>query len=298
MKRYLLAALLACLALPAMALEVLATVPEWGALAREIGGSRVNVQVATTALQDPHRIEARPSLLARARRAELLLVTGAELEIGWLPLLLRDSGNRAIQPGQPGYFEAAAQVSLLDVPKVLDRAHGDVHPGGNPHVHLDPRRLLVIGQALAERMAQVDPANAAAYRQGGAEFSLRWKAAMLRWEQQARPLRGVGVWSHHASFRYLEDWLGLRALGTLEPKPGVEPSSGHLTSLLQRQAQEGGKLILRAPYQQEGASRWLADKAGIPALMLPYTVGGTAEATDLAALFDDTLNRLAKALPR
>ncbi len=289
--------LLGLAALPAHAdLKVFATVPEWAALAREIGGDKVQVYAATTAFQDPHRIEAKPSLLAQARQANLVVAAGADLEIGWLPLVLRDSGNAAIQPSQPGYFEAAAQVNRLEVPAVLDRAHGDVHAAGNPHIHLDPRNVLKVGEALTARMAELDPALAAAYRAGFKAFAGKWQTAMARWEKEAAPLRGVGVLVHHRSFVYLENWLGLRELGALEPKPGIEPTSGHLTGLLARQQATPAKMVLRAAYQQDGPSLWIAGKAGIPAVLLPYTVGGTPEAKDLFGLFDDTLQRLLKGL--
>lgn len=289
--------LLTLAALPAQAdLKVFATVPEWAALAREIGGDKVQVYAATTAFQDPHRIEAKPSLLAQARQANLVVAAGADLEIGWLPLVLRDSGNAAIQPSQPGYFEASAWVNRLEVPTVLDRAHGDVHAAGNPHVHLDPRNVLKVGEALTARMAELDPAQAATYRSGFKTFAGKWQVAMARWEKEAAPLRGVGVLVHHRSFVYLENWLGMRELGALEPKPGIEPSSGHLTSLLARQQTTPAKMVLRAAYQQDGPSLWIAGKAGIPAVLLPYTVGGTPEAKDLFGLFDDTLHRLLKGL--
>jgi len=289
--------LLTLAALPAHAdLRVFATVPEWAALVREIGGDKVQVYAATTAFQDPHRIEAKPSLLAQARQANLVVAAGADLEIGWLPLVLRDSGNATIQPSQPGYFEASAWVNRLEVPTVLDRAHGDVHAAGNPHVHLDPRNVLKVGEALTARMAELDPAQAATYRTGFKTFAGKWQVAMARWEKEAAPLRGIGVLVHHRSFVYLENWLGMRELGALEPKPGIEPSSGHLTSLLARQQTTPAKMVLRAAYQQDGPSLWIAGKAGIPAVLLPYTVGGTPEAKDLFGLFDDTLHRLLKGL--
>lgn len=289
--------LLALAALPAWAsLNIFATVPEWGALAREIGGEQVAVYTATTAFQDPHRIEAKPSLLAQARRAQLLIAAGADLEIGWLPLVVRDSGNSAIQPGRPGYFAAADYVNRLDVPTVLDRTHGDVHAAGNPHTHLNPHNVLKVGAALAGRMAELDAANAAVYQRGFKAFASKWQLAMARWEKEAMPLRGVAVLVHHSSFLYLSNWLGMKELEALEPKPGVEPTSGHLSGLLSRQQTTPAKMILRTAYNQDGPSQWLAEKAGIPAVLLPYTVGGTAEAKDLFGLFDDTLQRLLKGL--
>lgn len=276
-------------------LRVFATVPEWAALAREIGGDKLKVYSATTAFQDPHRIEAKPSLLAQARQANLVIAAGADLEVGWLPLVLRDSGNAAIQPGRPGYFEAAAFVNRLDVPTVVDRAHGDVHAAGNPHTHLDPRNVQKVGEALATRLAEIDPPNAAAYQANLKAFSSKWQAAITRWEKEADPLKGVGVLVHHASFTYLTRWLGIKEVGMLEPKPGIEPSSGHLTGLLAQQQAAPARMVLRTAYNQDGPSQWIASKTGIPAVLLPYTVGGTPEAKDLFGLFDDSLQRLLKA---
>lgn len=293
----LLAGLLLSLSLPAMAaLNVFATTPEWAALVRELGGDQVRVYTATTAFQDPHRIDAKPSLLAQARSAQLLVAVGAELEVGWLPLVQRESGNPAIQAGRPGYFEAAAFVTRLAVPQVLDRAHGDVHAAGNPHIHLDPRNVLKVATALTARLAELDAANAPTYQARFKAFSDKWQAALARWEKAAQPLRGVPVLAHHQSFVYLAAWLGLKEVGMLEPKPGVEPTSSHLAALLARQQTAPARLVLRAAYQNDGPSRWTAEKAAIPAVLLPYTVGGTPEAGDLFGLFDDTIERLLKGL--
>jgi zinc/manganese transport system substrate-binding protein len=289
--------LLAVFALPAFAaLNIFATVPEWAALAKEIGGGRVTVYAATTGLQDPHRIDARPSLIAKARSANLVAATGAELEIGWLPVVLRESGNRNIQPGVAGYFEAASAVTMLDVPKVLDRAHGDVHAGGNPHIQTDPRNIQKVADALTARMIELDPAEAMAYRTGLQEFTAKWRAALLRWEKEAAPLKGVPVLVQHAAFPYMSQWLGLKEIAALEPKPGIEPSAAYLSDIVARQKNEPARLVLRPAYQHDGPSRWVAERAKIPAVVLPFTVGGTPEATDLVALFDDTLRRLLAAL--
>ena len=292
MKRFV-ALLLAAIALPSYAaLNVFATVPEWGALAKEIGGARVTVYSATHGLQDPHRIEAKPSLIARARSANLVVATGAELEVGWLPLVLRDSGNRGIQPGQSGYFEAASAVVMIDVPKVLDRAHGDVHAGGNPHIQTDPHNIQRVAEALAARMIELDPAEAMAYRSGLQEFAAKWRAAMVRWEKEAAPLKGVPVLVQHDAFPYLNHWLGLKQVGVIEQKPGVEPSAAHLSEVLARLASQPARMVLRPAYQHDAPSRWIAERAKLPAVVMPFTVGGTPEAGDLVALFDDTLRRL------
>ena len=287
----------ALLPLPARAaLNVFATVPEWAALVTEIGGGRVTVYSATHGLQDPHRIEAKPSLIARARAAKLVVATGADLEIGWLPVVLRESGNRDIQPGQPGYFEAASVVRMLEVPKVLDRAQGDVHAAGNPHIQTDPRNILKVAMALSARLVELDPAETMVYKAALQEFAAKWQTSMARWERQASPLKGVPVLVQHSAFPYMIDWLGLKEVGTLEPKPGVEASGSYLAEVLARQATLPARMVLRPAYQYDTPSRWIAERARIPAVVLPFTIGGTPEATNLVALFDDTLQRLLAAL--
>ena len=276
----------------AHALSIFATVPEWGALAQELGGDKVKVYVATTALQDPHRIEARPSLIARARSADLVVATGAELEVGWLPLVLQQVGK---SPSGAGYFEATSVVPLLDKPTHFDRAEGDVHPFGDPHIQTDPRNIARVAAALAQRMGEVDRANAAFYAQREKDFSARWNAAVAKWEQQAAPLKGVPVVVQHKGFTYLERWLGLREVASLEPKPGIEPTATHLAAVLAQLGREPVKMVLRAAYQSDQSSLWLAERAHVKAVMLPFTVGGTPAAKDLFGLFDDTVQRLLQA---
>ncbi len=283
--------------LPARAaINVLACEPEWGALTQVLGGEKVSVYTATNALQDPHQIQARPSLIARARNADMLVCTGSELEIGWLPILLRQYGNANIQPGKPGYFEAANYVHKLEVPTRLDRADGDVHPGGNPHIQTDPRNIALVADALARRLAEIDPANAAFYAARHQAFSARWTSAIQHWETLAAPLRGVSVVVQHKGFPYLEDWLGLREVATLEPKPGVEPTSTHLAKVLAQLQRQPAKMIIRAAYNDGRASEWLAERAKIPVVVLPFTVGADAQSKDLFGLFDETVQRLLGAL--
>ena len=287
---------LAFLAWPAQAaLTVLACEPEWAALVGELAGDRAAAASATTAFQDPHHIEARPSLIARARRADLLVCTGAELESGWLPVLLRESANPRIQPGRPGHFMAADFVILLDKPQRLSRAEGDVHVQGNPHIQTDPRNIARVAEALAQRLAQLDPANAAFYETRRADFALRWRAAMQGWETRAARLKGVRVVSQHNGFPYLYQWLGLVEVATLEPKPGIEPSAAYLAEVAARLKAKPASMIVRAAYQSERPSEWLAGRSGLPAVALPYTVGGSDRAGDLFGLFDDTLGRLLEA---
>lgn len=278
-------------------LKALACEPEWGALLGELAGDAVQVSVATTPRQDPHHIEARPSLIARARRADLLVCNGAELEIGWLPLLQRESGNAKIQSGSPGYFAAADHVELIEKPAVVDRAAGDVHAAGNPHLLTDPRNLLPVADALGARLAEIDAANAELYRQRLADFRARWEAAIERWQHRAAPLEGASVAVQHGNWSYLLRWLHMQAVVDLEPKPGLEPSAAHLNHVLETLQKKPALMILRTGYQSARPASWLSRRAQIPAVELPNTVGANAAATDLFALYEDIIDRLLAALP-
>ena len=291
--RSVLALLILAAAVPAhAALKILATTADWGALATELGGERVDVYVATSALQDVHRVEAKPSLVARARTAALVVATGAEIEVGWLPVLIQESGNPRIQPGTKGYFEAAAQVTLLEVPSRLDRSMGDIHPLGNPHVHLDPHNIAIVAKALTARLAELDAAGAQYYAQRGTDFDARWTQAIARWESKAAPLKGVPVVVIHRDQAYLCHWLGLVEVAAIEPKPGLPPTTSYLASLVTRLSASPPRMILRNAYNDSKAVTWLSERIHAPVVTLPYSVGGTPEAKDLFGLFDGTLNRL------
>ncbi len=276
-------------------LRVFACEPEWGSLLAELAADTIDVDVATNALQDVHVVEARPSLIAKMRKADLLVCSGAQLEIGWLPQLLRQAGNARVTSGA-GNFMAANQVTTLDKPASVDRAGGDVHPDGNPHVQLDPYRVLAIARALSARLAELDAANAAIYQQRLGDFESRWQAAIPRWEARAAPLKGKAVVVHHSAWVYLLQWLGMREIGSLEPKPGVPPTSAHLSSLIDVTKTGGAIAIICAAYQDSKPDEWLAGRTGVPALVLPFTVGGDEQAKDLFGLYDSTIDRLLGAL--
>jgi len=213
-------------------LEVFACEPEWASLTKELGGEHVDIYTATTNQQDPHHIQARPSLVAKARQADLLICTGAELEIGWLPLLLRKSGNPKIQEGQAGYFLATDYVALLDKPIALDRSMGDVHAAGNPHVHLDPVRVQIIANKLSETLTKLDPANRSNYEKKLASFTENWQNMIQQWAERTQHLKGKPIVVHHKNWTYLQHWLGLNQAAVLEPKPGIPSTSSHLSSLV------------------------------------------------------------------
>jgi zinc/manganese transport system substrate-binding protein len=277
-------------------LNILACEPEWAALAEELGGDKVSTSSATNALQDPHYIQARPSLISKVRRADLVVCSGAELEIGWLPMLLRKGNNPDVLPGNPGFLEASGYVKRLDVALSTDRSQGDVHPQGNPHIQTNPHNIRLVAQAMSERMAQLDRENSEYYQQRLLDFQQRWASAIIAWEERAATLGGKRVIAHHKSWIYLEDWLELEELATLEPVSGIPPTATHLASLLDRFSDSSkADIIIRAPFQSEKPSRWLSEHTGIPAVMLPLTVGGSEQANDLFDFFDDIIDRLLNA---
>ena len=300
MKHRLLIALITLLTiqpLTAQALDVFACEPEWAALVSALAGDTAQITTATSAFQDAHRLQARPSLIANARSAQLLVCTGADLEVGWLPLLLRRAGNPAIQPGTDGYFVAAELVRRLEVPTRIDRAAGDVHPQGNPHVHLNPHNITRIAGKLSERLQLLDPANSASYQHRTEQFLDRWNTAIDDWETRAVNLAGLRLVAYHRSFSYLADWLDLQVVATLESKPGIPPSGAHLAKLLEQLSANPPAAIIRAPYDNEKPSSWLEARLNIDGVLLPYTVGGEEQANDLFGLFDVTLDRLESLQP-
>ena len=290
--------LLLCLvaALPAQAtLRVLACEPEWAALVKELADVRADITVATSPVQDPHHVQARPSLISAARRADLAVCTGAELEVGWLPVLLNKGANPAIRTS-PGLFLAADHVALLDIPESVSRRDGDVHAAGNPHFHLDPRRMLQVARALAERLAELDPAGAETYRANLARMEARWPAWIEELESRAGSLSGLEIVTHHSNFRYLADWLKMRTIAALEPKPGVPPSPGHLTDLVDQVSDSEARLVIYTDYNGDQAAQWLASRTALCALKLPFTVGAVPGTETLSGLYEHLVMSLTSAL--
>jgi len=287
--------ILLCLLMASQALaevRIFTCEPEWASLATELAGDNATIHSATTGLQDPHHITARPSLIAKMRRADMLICNGADLEVGWLPLLLRKAGNAKVQPGNAGYIEAANFVLLKEKPVSLDRSQGDVHPQGNPHLHTDPRNIAVIAQVVQDRLIQIDPANTAYYRQRYESFALRWQQAISRWEAETALLKGVPVVTQHKSWTYMLDWLGMKRIAVVENKPGIPAGAGHIARVAKSIQQQSVKMIIRAAYQNPRISAGLSQRTGVPVVVLPYTVGGTTTASDLFSLFDETLQLL------
>jgi zinc/manganese transport system substrate-binding protein len=275
-----------------LAFNVFTCEPEWAALVEEIGGDNVKTFSATTPFQDPHFIQARPSLIARVRRADLIICTGANLEIGWLPVLLRQAGNASVNVGTDGFIEAAQSVKMLNVPAAADRSAGDIHPYGNPHIQTDPRNIAKVGLTVVARMKKLDPDNSTLYQRRYDAFAAKWQRALRRWSAEAAPLRGMEIVVHHAAWVYMEDWLGLEEVGQMEPKPGLPPTASHLAALLDVVKSHQVKAFVRAAYQSPRAADWLSERTGLPDVIIPHTVGATDKSKDLFGMFDDMIARL------
>lgn len=272
-------------------MQVFTCEPELEALVKTLGGEKVSVSVATNAKQDVHYIQARPSLINKVRRADMVVCTGASLEVGWLPVLLKKGANPKVMD-KPGLFMAAEQVTLLGAGAVADRSQGDVHPEGNPHAFQDPYRLLTIAEKLSERLALLDKENEAYYLERFSDFKKRWLAAIDKWEAKAAPLKGLAVVVHHKSWEYFLNWLGVTIAEAIEPLPGIPPSSSHLSKLVTQMESKPAYAIVRSPFTDKKGSLWLAKRTGICAVELAYTVGGNKQASDLFTLFDSMIDQL------
>ncbi len=292
--KYLILSAALLMPLPAFAdLSVFACEPHWASLVQELGGGHVDVLSATGAYNDPHFIQAKPSLISRMRKADLVVCNGADLEVGWLPVLMQQGAGAKVQPGQPGYLDGSRDVKMLQVPASVDRALGDIHPYGNPHYQTDPRTIGAVAADLVQRMAQLDPDNAAEYQKRYADFKARWDAALKKWEQEAAPLKGMKLIAYHDGWVYMQDWLGLDIVGFLEPKPGIPPSPGHLSELIAVAKGQQVQGIIYTPYEDSQAADWLSQRTGVASAAIPDTVGAD-EDKDLFAFYDYMISQLLK----
>ncbi len=269
-------------------LSIFACEPEWGSLAKELAPG-ASIFSATTAKQDPHQIQARPSLISKFSKANLAVCSGASLEVGWLPALQLKASNPRLKNNEPGMFFAAQQVETIGKHDHIDPTMGDVHPEGNPHLHLDPYRVLDIASQLSKRMINIDANNSEAYTANFDHFAHQWERNIQRWEHQANALQSMKVIAYHSSFNYLFKWLGIDMVGDLEPKPGLPPSSKHLASLLELTRKTNVDAIIYASYQDARGAQWLGEKANIPVIQLPFSV---EEHDTLESLFDAQINSL------
>lgn len=275
-------------------LRVVTTYPYIADLVRHTGGDRVTVTAMARGDRDPHMIVPRPSNLALLRRADLLIINGAELEIGWLPPLVYKAANTAIKAGSEGFLDLSTEVKLIQVPEKVSRAHGDVHPSGNPHYSLDPQNIPVLARAIARRLGQLDPDGKEHYHANQEKFITRWNTRMEEWKNRMAPLRGKKVVEYHMLYDYFLQRYGLEAAGTLEPKPGIPPSGSHIRELIKRCEQGDIFIILQDVYHPDRPSRMVSEKTGVPWIVLPHDVGAVEQADDIFLLFDEITGRISR----
>jgi ABC-type Zn uptake system ZnuABC Zn-binding protein ZnuA len=279
------------------ALNVVATTEDLASIAREVGGDRVKVEALARGYQDPHFVEAKPSFVLKLHAADLLIAVGKDLEVGWLPPLVTQSRNGKVQPGGAGYLDASQNVRILEIPTgQITRAMGDVHPAGNPHYWLDPGNGRHIAQAIQQKLAALQPADAAYFQQRYAAFDQKLAAAEKRWDALLGPYKGTKIVTYHRSWSNLADRFGLDVVGYVEPRPGIPPSPSHTLDLIQEMKRQGIKIILVEPYFDLKTPNSIARETGATVLVLSPSVGGVKEATDFVALFDYDTQRLAAAL--
>ena len=283
----------------AAAVKVVTTTEDLASLTREVGGDKVEVVALAKGYQDPHFVDPKPSFILAVSRADLLIVVGRELEIGWLPPLQNSSRNAKVQLGGDGYLDASANVKILEIARgQVTRAMGDVHPLGNPHYWLDPNNGRLIAQAIRDRLSQRDAANATYYAQRYADFDKRLAAAERRWDAAMAPYKGAKLVTYHRSWpNFMERW-GLVVMGYVEPKPGIPPSPAHTLALIEDMKAQGVKLIVVEPYFDLKTPQSIASQVGGTVLQLAPSVGGTKEATDYIQLFEYNVNTIVAALKK
>jgi zinc/manganese transport system substrate-binding protein len=286
------------LASPARAaLNVVTVTQDLAAIAREVGGDRIKVSPLAKGYQDPHSVEAKPSLVLILNRADLLIVVGRDLEAAWLPPLITQSRNAKIQPGANGYLDPSTSAKILDLPTgAVTRAMGDVHPLGNPHYWLDPENGRRIAVAIKDKLSQMDAANADYYAQRQADFDRRLVAAAQRWKAQLAPYKGLKVVTYHRSWTNFIDAFGLDVIGYVEPKPGIPPTPQHTLDVINAMKAQNVKLIIVEPYFDLKTPNSIASHTGARVLVLPPSVGGVPQAGDYFKLFDTQVGMLLEAI--
>ena len=280
-------------------LNVVAATQDLASIAQEVGGDRIKVTALAKGYQDPHFVEAKPSFVLTLNKADLLIVVGRDLEIGWLPPLITQSRNAKIQPGAAGYLDPSMSAKILELPTgQLTRAMGDVHPLGNPHYWLDPENGKRIAQAIAAKLSEMDAANAASYRQREQDFEARINAAIQRWKTQMAPYKGLKVVTYHRSWANFADAFGLDVVGYVEPKPGIPPTPQHTLDVINAMKAQNIKIILVEPYFDSKTPNSIGRSTGAEVIVMPPSVGGVKETPDYIALFDYDVKLLVDAIKR
>jgi len=279
------------------AINVVTTTEDLASLVREVGGDRVRVEALARGYQDPHFVEAKPSFILKLNKADLLVLVGRELEIGWLPALINQSRNRKVQPGSPGYLDASLNARILEIPQgQITRAMGDVHPSGNPHYWLDPGNGRRMAQTIRDRLSQLAPGDAAYFASRYADFDKRLAAAEARWDAMMKPYRGLDVVTYHRSWPNFADRFGLDVIGYVEPRPGIPPSPSHTLQLIREMKAKNVKLLLVEPYFDLKTPQSVARETGAKVVVLLPSVGGEKGVDDYIKLFDYDIDKLVAAI--
>jgi len=275
-------------------LKVVATYNYIGDLVKKIGGDKVKVIALAKGYKDPHFVTPRPSFIAKMRQADLLIMNGGQLEIGWLPPIIRKANNPKVNPGSPGLLDLFEFIDAIDVPLEVSRAQGDVHPDGNPHFHLNPENILKVSEAIKNKLIEVDSANMENYQNNFEEFSAKWKQKIEEWKKAMKPFEGKNVVQYHKNCDYFLNWAGMKKIGTLEPVPGIPPTTKHILFMIDVIKHKGCEFIIHDVYHMKKPSRFVSNRTGVKMVILPHDVGAVNEATDIISLFDEIVRRLTK----
>ncbi|MFH0977397.1 MAG: zinc ABC transporter substrate-binding protein [Spirochaetota bacterium] len=275
-------------------IRIAAAYPYIADVAAKIGGDRVKADALAPGNWDPHFVPAKPSLIAKLRNADLLIANGAELEIGWLPPVVRESRNAKIMQGAKGFLDLSDHIKLIDIPVNISRAKGDVHPSGNPHFCLDPANILLISKAVSDKLCEIDPAGAEYYKANQIKFSGIWNSKMIEWDKAMAPLKGSRVVQYHKIYDYFFKRYGMQSAGELEPLPGISPSSGHIARIIETIKAEKIRYIFNDVYHSTNPAELVAGKTGARVLVIPHDVGAVKEARDVVSLFDEIVRRITK----
>lgn len=293
MKRILFLSFIACLVTSGFAkIEVVTTYPYMNDLVQRIGQDKVNSISLSSGSWDPHTIVPRPSLIGKVRSADLLIINGAQLEIGWLPPLLNQANNPGVMPGKKGFLDLSNYVRLIQVPTSVSRAQGDIHPEGNPHFCLSPINIVKITDAITEKLSRLDSANARYFKNNRQKFIELWQTRQQEWDRRVEPLKGSKYIEYHRNLDYFLEHYNLMVVETVEPLPGIPPTSRHVLELIKKAKSGQIKLILHDVYHSKKSSRYLSQKTGIPFVIMPHDVGAVKEAKDIFQLFEEILRRL------
>jgi zinc/manganese transport system substrate-binding protein len=280
-------------------LNVVTTTEDLASIGREVGGDHISIESIAKGYQDPHFVEAKPSFILKLQKADLLVVVGRELEIGWLPPLIQQSRNAKIQPGAEGYLDASLHAEILEIPAgQLTRAMGDVHPLGNPHYWLDPENGKRIANDIADKLSQFRPSDRAYFEQRLADFTTRLTEAEKRWLSMMAPYKGTKVVTYHRSFPNFAKRFGLEIVGYIEPRPGIPPTPQHTLDLINEMKRLNVKLVLVEPYFDLKTPNAIGRETGAEVLVMPPSVGGVKEVTDYFKLFDYDINLLVNAIKK